>query len=267
MVLIPVRKLLVVLPVVAALAAPHDTAAQARPRVTVTPSAGYVILSPLVDHDPDLNVAIDPGFAPGDARDRTRLALDNTLVAGARIAVALGSRWSAYAEGAYGTTEFEYLRQDGFYRGDDLVIGMETGSRHDASILTLGLGVARRFPLAAATEVEVGAGGALNRLQLDRPDCTPGTPSTGFNSPCNPFFPNGFPWEEEYDIPSASGTLALRQRLAGRISLEGRAGYSVGRANTETFHTDYIEGDEDREIPEHRTVHVGQLSLGLNVGF
>lgn len=260
------RSTLAALPLLAALVAAGESAAQSdrhRPRVTITPSYGYATLSPVYEHDSGLGETSNPSFpelGTFELRHLTRVKLRDAHTLGARIAVALGSRWSVYADGGFGETEFDHTFQSGAYKDGELVSGQEAQSHLDASVTTVSLGVARRFPLGGATELETGAGAALNRLRLDKPECPP------FGG-CSDFYPEGIRWEEKYDIPSLSGTLVLRQRVLGRIGFEGRASYSAGRADTEKFVVDLIPEYDEYEGPRRTTVRVARLSAGLSVGF
>jgi hypothetical protein len=184
-----------------------------------------------------------------------------------RLSVPLGGRWTARAGGAYGSSELELREESTATTPGEPELRDETVSRNEARIATFDLVIARTFPLPGA-EAEVGVGGGLNHFRLDGTDCRPIPPSQGFGGvECDGIpLPAEPPYEESYSIPSAVGHLAVRRRLTGRIGIEGRGSYSVGRANTESFYQDLIPEFDDFEAPKRVTVHVGQLSLGLSVG-
>lgn len=235
------------------------------PRVTATLSVGHVALTPVFDHDPDFSDDLDSPMDPGaEYRDRTRLSLTGARATGARVAVRVAPRWSVYADGAYGGTEYGYLRQSGTYLGGELGNGSETRASESASITRVALGVSRRFAVRPTSEVEVGVGGAFSRLELERHLCSPGS---AYDPLCGVLFPEGVKWETRYDLPGAAATLVLRQRILGRIALEGRTDYSVGRADTEGFHVDLVPEAERYEAPKRVTVHMGVVSVGAAVGF
>ena len=244
-----------------------------RPRVALVPTVGYTNVGLLYQHDPRydpaaLCVGSCPSSSPYEYRDLTRLQLKGAPTAGVRLSVPLGGRWTAYADGMYGATEFEDREEKGAYSRGALVHGDELMYHSDASIAAFATGVTARLRLPrVGAELDLGLGGALNRFSLERPDCRPSPPSQGyFGSTCGPFFgAKGAPWKGTYNVPSAVGAVALRRRLVGRFGFEGRAGYSVGRANTESFYFDLIPELDRYEAPKRSTVQTLQLSTGLSV--
>jgi hypothetical protein len=81
------------------------------------------------------------------------------------------------------------------------------------------------------------------------------------------FFRGRVPWEDRYDLPGASASLALRHRLFGPVGVEARGDYSVGWANTEGFLADLNPEPDGFEALKRTAVHLGQLSAGVSIGF
>jgi hypothetical protein len=245
----------------AAICGPTALRAQAPGRLSVTPFLGYTQTSPVFDH----KVHIVEGSA--SFHEQTRVALDAAATAGMRVGFAVGQRWTAHAEAAYGGTEFEF-REYSVAQSGDLVGTAEYESvyRSEASVTTFGVAVGRRFrPVSGAAEMELSLGGGLQRLRLERPNCEPLPPSMGFATTCGPLFGGGSPrWDRVYHVPSLSGAAGLRVPLRQRIGAEVRAGYLVGRANTESFHVDLIPELDRYEAPRQTRVGLVQLTAGLS---
>lgn len=265
---------LLLLPIIAVLAHAGGAAAQTPTRrVTVTPTVGFVAASPLFEHDPRFDRSLidpNPEFGQYELRDFTRLSLDGVLTAGARVAVPVGGRWTVSADGAYGTTEFEFRRQVGAYRGEELLNGSQGSSTMEASLTTFALGVARHFAIPGiSAEAEAGIGAALQHFRLERPECRTAPPSVGFPGfACEGTLLLEPPrWEKSYNVPGATGHLLLRRRITPRLGIEGRAAYTVGRANTESFYTDLLPELDRYEATKRTNVRTTQLSAGVSVGF
>jgi hypothetical protein len=243
---------------------PAELSAQTPGRFSITPLLGYTRTSPVFDYD------VSSVQEPYHSRDLTRLHLKAATTMGLRVGLAMGQSWTLQAEAAYGGTEFEFHRlSETFWEAQygEARSGFEFWRRDDASITTLGLAVGRRFRAVRTAEIELSLGGALQRLQLHRPDCRPQPPSLGIGggTTCFPLFGSGTPtWEPTYNVPSLSGAAALRLPLARRLAAELRTGYQIGRADTESFHQDLTHLLHRQEAPKQTTIGTLQLSVGLN---
>jgi hypothetical protein len=176
----------------------------------------------------------------------------------------MGQSWTLLADAAYSGTEFEFYELRESWNGGLQGLA-ETEYRDDASIAILSLAVGRRFRAIRTAEVELSLGGALQRLQLFRPDCRPLPPSQGIGgTTCGPLFGGGTPrWEPTYTAPSLSSAASLRVPLARRLAAEFRIGHQIGRGDTESFYQDLIPELDQYEAPTQTTIATFQLSVGL----
>lgn len=237
-------------------------------RVTITPTFSILASSHLITHRETYDPASferPPSDPSLEYRTLTRMSVESMPMAGVGLRVPVRTRWSVDVEGAYGTSNLDYRRARGWYGAKGFLYGESVNLEMEARAAVFAFALARRItPDAASIQVELGVGGALTHLELERPDCRPSASS--FGSRCAPAFGvEGAPWKGVYNLPAASGTFSARWPLATRVEMQVRAVTSVGRVDTESFRVDLPPRFDRYEVPNRSTMHTTRLSLGSSV--
>lgn len=224
-------------------------AAQER-RLTIVPSVGYHLVSPLFEHAVEY---VHP--EAGELQRSEQLEIEETRSIGALVSYRFADAWLIYGEARHGETAFRYRYEARSGRGID---EFEVWSS-DAALTTFELGIGRsvRFH-PGSPDLEARLGGVLSRARVGDGtlDCFTGGP------PC----PTAH-HEKRYDMPGIVGSLEAAQRINSRIGIRAGAAYALLRANTENFRIGYPPEYEHLEAPGWHRVSIFRFSAGVSVAF
>lgn len=250
---------------VALVLVPSALAAQAW-HFSVAPFVGRTMSSPIAE--PVARVVYPSPGGGGQWTTYTnvrRLELRDATVAGARVERRFGRAWTAFAEGAYGRTELDWLEITSIVgSGPESLSSSEMRrTTRDASTATLSLGAGRQFTLwRPELELGLGAAASVQRFDLDR---WPGMNCpTADSTQCE-----ADPWDETYVAPGGAGSLSLRWALRPSLGLEARSLLTAVRAavgDLRNCPAILDLGGASASCSGSRSwVRAAQLSLGLSV--
>jgi hypothetical protein len=222
--------------------------------IVVEPMVGWMRLTPLFEHEtPQSIIGID-------GRAVERLSLHVHEMPGMRVVARLPRGFVAYAEGSGGGAEHRsHFRAEGSRTSSGRYASVvQVNLRGGAHLLALGIGAGRRFvPRGRLPSVEVTLGASLLRARIRKYSC-----ADPFEFACEGVYRHV---ARRYDVPSATAGLALQKALAGRVELQVRGAYSVGRADTRSHHVDLLPALDRYEAPRSQRVDARQLAVGLVV--
>jgi hypothetical protein len=227
--------------------------AQERP-FSITAFAAYVAPSPIYQHETRRK------YDAYEDHNSERLTVADAPAAGARLEYRRGRAWTGYVEASYAPSDMEFDQQRVVSQSDTVTSYEAMHRSGRASIAGLGLGVRRWIGGPPhLPELGLSVGGAWQRFRLEHRERECSSPSQGFT--CQP----ADPWEAKYDLPSVTGSLAVRQRWRTRFAVEIRTAGALGRANTEGFWKDLVPEHDEYEAPRSQWVRTAEAALGISV--
>ena len=215
------------------------------PRISITPTFGWIWPSPIYEYQANL-----AGTGPQSVtiHQYQRLWVKPTRTLGGKIDVTVGRGWSLFAAG--GATP--RTRVD-FIDSTQYVISKWWD---EARIKNWSAGIGKSFQGPSGfPELRVTAGAGTYRFQLNRSSICFG-PGACFAAP---------PWSTHYNVTSLVGGLSVRQTVAAHFALDLSTTGSIGKAKTENFFVDFIPGFDQYEPPKSHRVRTAQAALGITL--